>query len=404
MRRSVVWLACFAVIACSAQAGPALAANPPVPTPPPNVPSQKPAFPGQTRAPEITPATKVRYEVMAEGLAKPWGLAFLPDGRLLVTEKPGRLRVLDDRRLSPPVAGIPAVDSAGQGGLLDVAIGPTFARDRLIYWTYSEPREAGKNGTSVARGRLSEDLARVDAVQVIFRQLPSWTSRGHYGSRLVFDRNGHLFVTLGERQLPEPRQLAQDLGAHMGKVVRIFPDGSVPKDNPFVGKAGARPEIWSYGHRNIQGADLHPVTGELWTVEHGARGGDEVNAPKAGKNYGWPIITYGEDYDGSPIGGGITQKAGMEQPIYYWDPVIAPGGARFYRGDLFKGWKNNLLIAGLASNALVRLTLDGEHVTGEERLMLGAGRLREIAEAADGALWIVTDENDGRVIRLVPAP
>jgi glucose/arabinose dehydrogenase len=308
--------------------------------------------------------------------------------------------VTRDGRVSAPIAGVPAVDARGQGGLLDVVLGPNFSGDRLIYWSYAEPRGGGENGTSVARGRLSDDARRVDNVQVIFRQLPQWRSAGHFGSRLVFDREGRLYITLGERQRGEPRQLAQDLSTHLGKIVRINPDGSVPGDNPFVGRADARPEIWSYGHRNVQGADLNPETGVLWTVEHGPQGGDELNIPQPGRNYGWPIICYCEDYGGAPMGEG-TAREGMEQPIYYWDPVIAPGDMDFYRGDLFP-WRGDILIAGLVSQGLVRLELDGERVVGEERFALGAGRIRDMAESEDGALWIVTDEDNGRILRLTP--
>ena len=288
----------------------------------------------------------------------------------------------------------------GQGGLMDVVLGPSFAEDRLIYWTYSEPRTGG-SGTSVARGRLNEDATRLDNVLVIFRQQPARESGGHFGSRIVFDRAGHLFVTLGERQREESRVMAQDLGTHLGKVVRIDIDGRAVADNPFATRAGAQPEVWSYGHRNPQGADLHPETGELWIVEHGPQGGDEINIARAGLNYGWPVISYGEEYSRQPIGAGIAVQEGMEQPIYYWDPVIAPGDMDFYRGDLFP-WRGDLLIAGLGSRALVRLELDGERVAGEERFDLGVGRIRDLAEANDGALWIITDEDSGALYRLSP--
>jgi glucose/arabinose dehydrogenase len=343
----------------------------------------------------------VDSEIVATGLNHPWAIAFLPEGRMLVTERAGRLRVITrEGNVSDPVAGLPEVFAQGQGGLLDVALGPSFARDRMIYWSYAEPREGNANGTSVARGRLSHDATRVDNVQVIFRQLPSWQSRGHFGSRLVFDREGRLYVTLGDRQLPGPRPLAQDISTHIGKIVRINPDGTVPSDNPFAGRANARPENWSYGHRNIQGADLHPETGALWTIEHGPRGGDELNIPRAGGNYGWPVIGYGIDYNGQPIVE-ASAREGMEQPIYYWDPVIAPGDMDFYRGSLFP-WRGDILIAGLDTEALIRLEVDGERVIGEERFALGVGRLRDVAESEDGALWVVTDEEDGRLVRLTP--
>lgn len=359
-----------------------------------------PAFEGQTRAPEAVSGVRINAQEIASGLNHPWAIVFLPDGRMLVTERAGRLRVITrDGDISQPVSGVPAVDARGQGGLLDVVLSPNFATDRLIYLSYAEAREAG-NGTSVARGRLSNDARRLTDVQVIFRQMPAWQSRGHFGSRLVFDREGRLYVTLGERQGADSRPLAQDISNTIGKVVRINADGSVPADNPFVDTENADPHVWSYGHRNVQGADLNPDTGEVWTIEHGPRGGDELNIPRAGRNYGWPIIGYGIDYNGQPMHQ-ASAREGMEQPIYYWDPVIAPGDMDFYRGSLFP-WRGDILIAGLDSEALVRLDIDGERVTGEERFALGVGRIRDLAESEDGALWIVTDENSGRVLRLTP--
>jgi glucose/arabinose dehydrogenase len=320
----------------------------------------------------------------------------------LVTEKPGRLRLITQNgEVSAPIGGVPSVDARNQGGLLDVALSPTFASDRLVYLSYSEPRGGGANGTSVARGRMSEDGSRLENVVVIFRQQPAWRSTGHFGSRLTFDRDGRLYVTLGERQQNAPRELAQDLSTDLGKVVRINADGSIPADNPFVGRQGVRHEIWSYGHRNVQGADIHPETGALWTVEHGPQGGDELNIPLPGRNYGWPVISYGEEYSGLPVNEGIAAREGMEQPVYYWDPVIAPGDMDFYRGDLFP-WRGDILIAGLRSQALVRLELDGDRVVGEERFALGVGRIRDVAEAADGSLWIITDAEDGLLLRLTP--
>jgi len=307
-----------------------------------------PAFAGQTRAPAVASGVAFDVEEIVALLDHPWSLAFLPDGRVLVTERAGRLRIVTrDGQISTPVVGLPAVDARGQGGLLDVVLSPDFATDRLIFWSYAEPRHGGENGTSVARGRLSDDGGRVENVRVIFRQTPAWRSTGHFGSRLEFDRLGRLYITLGDRQQREPRELAQDLNTHLGKIVRINPDGSVPADNPFVGRSDALPEIWSYGHRNVQGADVHPDTGALWAVEHGPRGGDEVNIPAAGRNYGWPIISYGEEYNGSPVNEGISAGEGLEQPVYYWDPVIAPGDMDFYRGELFP-WRGDLLIAGLS--------------------------------------------------------
>ncbi len=400
--RMLMVLTVAALAACSAPGEPsAQTPGAPVVQGSPNT-SYQPAFAGQTRAPAMNSNVTIDSQEIASGLNHPWAIAFLPDGRVLVTERSGSLRVLTrEGAISAPVQGLPPVMAQGQGGLLDVVLSPDFDNDRLIYWSYSEPRDGGASGTSVARGRLSADAARVENVQVIFRQLPSWNSRGHFGSRLVFDREGRLFVALGDRQQDEPRELAQDNSTHIGKVVRINADGSVPADNPFVGQANVRPEIWSTGHRNVQGAALHPETGAPWSIEHGPRGGDELNHTQAGRNYGWPIISYGIEYRGPPINSGITQRDGLEQPNYYWDPVIAPGDMEFYQGDLFP-WRGDILIAGLATQAIVRVRLEGERVVGEERVVLNLGRIRDVAAAPDGALWIVTDEDNGRVLRLTP--
>jgi glucose/arabinose dehydrogenase len=339
-------------------------------------------------------------ETVASGLQSPWGMAFMPDGGILVTERPGTMRIVRDGKVSEPLQGLPAVASGGQGGLLDVAIGPGFATDRLIFWTFSEPREGG-NGTAVARGRLSEDGTRVENAAVIFRQMPTFQSSAHFGSRLAFAPDGNLFVTLGERF--SGREKAQDLTTHFGKVVRIAADGSVPKDNPFAGRQDARPEIWSYGHRNPQAAAINPWTQALWTVEHGAKGGDEINIPQAGKNYGWPVISYGVNYDGSKIGEG-TRKEGMEQPIYFWDPSIAPSGMAFVTSDAIPGWKGSLLVGALKGQMLVRLSLDGDRITGEERLLRDLReRIRDVRQGPDGAIWLLTDSSNGRLLRLTRA-
>jgi glucose/arabinose dehydrogenase len=395
-------MTCFvlAALAAACAGGESTAEQTPVEQGAPNT-SFTPAFPGQTRAPEARSGVTLDIQEVARGLEHPWALAFLPNGDILVTERPGRMRVVRrDGVVQAPIEGLPAVDARMQGGVHDVALSPAFAADRLVYWTYAEPRGESGNGTSVARGRLSEDGTRMSDVRVIFRQTPAWRSSLHFGSQLVFDAAGRLYVALGERSLPEARRLAQDIGAHLGKIVRINADGSTPGDNPFVGQAGALPEIWSYGHRNVQGAELNPETGELWIVEHGPRGGDEINVARPGRNYGWPVISYGEDYSGAPIGEGVSARGGMEQPLYYWDPVIAPGDMIFYQGALFP-WRGNILIAGLRSEGLVRLVLDGERIIGEERFSLNA-RVREVAEAADGALWVLADEPDGRLLRLSP--
>jgi glucose/arabinose dehydrogenase len=367
----------------------------------PNARGQKPAFAGQTRAPVIAERIELRRTVIADGLVNPWGMVQLPDGTWLVTERPGRLRLIGaDGRVSQPVRGLPEVDARGQGGLLDVAIRDDFAASRRIWWSYAEPRGNGANATAVATGILSADGAALSDVRVIFRQEPAWRSTLHFGSRLVFDRSGALFVTTGERSSSEPRQLAQDVGTHLGKVLRINPDGGAAAGNPKI--PGGMPEIWSFGHRNLQSAAIGP-DGALWTVEHGPRGGDELNRPEAGRNYGWPVITYGEDYSGSPIGAGLTAQAGMEQPVYYWDPVIAPSGMAFYEGDMFPDWRGSVLIGGLAGQALVRLTLKDNRVTGEARYLQGSARIRDVAVARDGAVMILTDAQNGALIRITPA-
>lgn len=346
--------------------------------------------------------TQIRVEVIASGLQNPWSLAFLPDGRVLVTERPGRLRIIGkDNKLSDPVAGVPEVAAVGQGGLLDVALSPDFAKDNLVFLSFAEPRGANGSSTSVARGKFVEKdgKASLEEVKVIFRQEPARPGGFHFGSRLVFARDGNLFITTGERNLKTP---AQDLSNHIGKIIRIKPDGGVPADNPFVKNKDAKPEIWSYGHRNVQGAVLHPQTGKLWIVEHGPRGGDEINIPEAGKNYGWPVIGYGIDYSGAKIHES-THKEGMEQPIHYWTPSIAPSGAMFYTGDLFPEWKGNLFTGSLVFTSLYRVELNGEKFVKEEALLESAGdRIRDVRQAPDGAIWLLTDAKNGKVLRLTP--
>lgn len=380
---------------------------------PANAPSQKPAFAGQTDAPERKSNVAFEVVTVAEGLQAPWGMAFLPGGKMLVTEKGassgvGRLRVVAaDGTLSPAVAGLPPMSTRGQGGLLDVAIDPAYATNQLIYWSFSEPKEDGTNNTAVARGKFVDGAEpRVENVQVIYHQVPSMRSNGHFGSRLVFGRDGTLFVTQGDRQIEAGRQLVQQMDSLLGKIVRINTDGSIPKDNPFVGKEGVRPEIWSLGHRNVQAAALHPTTGELWEVEHGTRGGDELNIARKGKNYGWPDVAYGIEYQGPPIREGITAKEGTEQPIYYWDPVIAPSGMIFYTGNLFPAWKGNVFIGGLQTTNLVRLEVEGDRVVGEERLLRDLQpkpeRIRDVRQGPEGAIYVLTDSPQGRVLKLVP--
>jgi glucose/arabinose dehydrogenase len=389
--------------ACGANGQDAVRPGDPVETRAANAPDQQPAFAGQTRAPGVRTEVALAHTVVASGLEEPWGLALLPDGRWLVTERPGRLRIITAAgAVSEPVAGLPAVDAQGQGGLLDVVTGPTFGQDRMIYWSYAEPREGG-NGTAVARGRLSDDGSRVEGVQVIFRAMPTYAGRLHYGSALAFARDGKLFITLGERSDAPMRPQAQDLASHMGKTIRINADGTVPSDNPFVGRAGALPEIWSSGHRNAQGIAI-AANGDVWTVEHGTRGGDEVNLDRAGLNYGWPDVTYGIEYRGVPINEGITAREGTEQPAYYWDPSIAPGGMTVYDGAMFPGWRGNLLVAALKDKHIARLVVEGGRIVGEERLLTDLGeRVRDVAVAADGAVWVVTDETNGKLVRLAVA-
>jgi glucose/arabinose dehydrogenase len=401
------WLvAVLAVLTFATQPG-AAGQNAGVDPRPPNGTGQKPAFAGQTRAPERKANVAYQIVTVAQGLENPWGMTFLPGGRFLVTEKPGRLRIVAaDGTLSAPVTGVPAVDARGQGGLLDVSLHPDFATNGLVYVSYAEPREGDMNNTAVARGRLVDGAApRLDNVQVIYHQAPSLASRLHFGSRLVWGRDGTLFVTQGERSITEGRMQAQQMDSLLGKVVRLNADGSIPKDNPFVGKTGVRPEIWSYGHRNVQAAALHPTTGELWEVEHGARGGDEINIARKGRDYGWPTITYGIEYNGNPITGGIQAKEGMEQPLYYWDPVIGPSGMAFYTANLFPAWQGSLFVGGHATNDLVRLTLEKERVVGEERLlteMQPRERIRDVRQGPDGSIYVLTDSPKGRMLKLVP--
>lgn len=367
----------------------------------PNAPDQRPAFEDQTRAPIIDQDVQLNSQIVADGLIHPWGMAQLPDGSWLVTERPGRLRLISaDGAVSEPIAGLPKVDARGQGGLLDVVVHDDFTQTRQVWWSYAEPREKGGNATAVATGFLSEDSTKLTDVRVIFQQNPAWNSTAHFGSRLVFDRDGMLFVTTGDRFQRKPRVLAQDVSTHIGKVLRINPEGGAAEGNPEI--EGGQPEVWSYGHRNLQSAALDP-DGNLWTVEHGPRGGDELNQPQAGLNYGWPVITYGLDYSGRVIGEGLTAQDGMEQPVYYWDPVIAPGGMAFYQGELFSEWQGDLLIGGLAGQALVRLTLAEGRVTGEARYLQGQGRIRDVDIAADGAIMVLTDARNGALIRVTPA-
>ncbi len=336
--------------------------------------------------------------VYAEGLENPWGLAFLPDGRALVTERPGRLRLVSPTGgLSEPINGVPEVVARGQGGLLDVAIDPGFVENQLVYLSYAESGEGGA-GTAVARGKLTS--AGLENVEVIWRQVPKVSGGNHFGSRLVFARDGTLFITTGERF--EYRDSAQTLTNTLGKIIRINSDGSIPPDNPFVDRKGALPEIWSYGHRNVQGATIHPETGQLWTIEHGAQGGDELNHPEAGRNYGWPVITWGKDYSGDKIGEGTT-KEGMEQPDYYWVPSIAPSGLSYYTGDAFPRWQGSFFTGALAWQGLVRVAL-GPTGASEERFRDRKRRIRNVTQGPDGTLYLLVDSGKGEILRISPRP
>lgn len=348
-------------------------------------------------------AGPLEIETVAGGLATPWALAFLPDGRMLVTERPGRLRVVArGGQLSPPASGVPEVWASGQGGLLDVSVDRRYAENSTIYLCYSE-RAGGGGRTAVARGKFTNGTQpRLEDVKVIFRQEGPLSSGNHYGCRIAQAADGNLFVSLGDHY--GPRDEAQNLGNHLGKIVRITPDGAAPRDNPFIDRAGAKPEIWSYGHRNPQSLAIHPASGKLWEIEHGPRGGDEVNIAEKGKNYGWPVIGYGVDYSGAVIHQG-THKDGMEQPIKYWVPSIAPCGMAFYTGELFPKWRGSLFTGSINRvKGLVRLTLDGEKVTGEERLLENLNeQIRDVRQGPDGALWILTDNVAGRILRITPA-
>ena len=374
----------------------------PLETREPNAPDQRPAFPGQTRACAIQSNVAFDVSALAKGLKNPWAVEPLPGGDLLVTEKPGRLRIVSATgELGQPIAGVPAVDARGQGGLLDVALSAAFDSDRTIYWSYTEPRQGG-NATSVARGLLSADRRRLEQVRVIFRAMPTYDGNKHFGSRLALGPDQMLYIALGERSDAPMRPQAQQLDSHMGKILRIRPDGSAPTDNPFAGQPNALPEIWTLGHRNVQAAAFDPQ-GRFWVVEHGTRGGDELNLIQKGKNYGWPLVAYGEEYFGLPIRGAVTDRPGFEQPRYYWDPVIAPSGAQFYTGDAFPAWRGSLFVGGLKEKRLVRLTLENDRVTGEEHLLADRGqRVRDVRQGPDGALYVLTDEANGELWKIAP--
>lgn len=368
----------------------------PVETKSPNT-DYKPAFAGQTRIGGVKTSTPIEGKVLTSDLKKPWGITSLPDGRLLITEKGGTMRIATQTgEVSAAITGLPEVNSNGQGGLLGLTLDPSFASNRMVYWTFSE-NTSGGNLTAVAKGRLSDDGTKMENATVIYRATPAYNGNLHYGSRIIFDKTGNIIFSTGERSDKVTRPQAQDVNSGLGKIIRITPDGKPAPGNPTV--SSSRPEIYSYGHRNVQGLAFHPVTGDLWENEFGPKGGDELNIIQPGKNYGWPTITYGIEYSGGTIGEGITQKEGMEQPVYYWDPVLSPSGMTFYTGDVISEWKNNLFIGGLNSQHIARLVIENNRVTGEERLLAGEGqRFRDITQGNDGALYAVTDE--GRLYRI----
>lgn len=376
----------------------------PVSQGPKNAPNQIPAFPGQTRVDQVLSGVTFTQTQIVSGLQNPWGIDFLPDGRAIVTEKPGRLRVIDNGVALPPVAGIPVV-TGGQGGLLDVAVIPATSPGLpySICYTYASALSGGKSATTARCAQVLANGANIKftKAKTVFSQTPSHAGQGHYGSRIVPAPDGTLYITTGDRQDVPIRDLSQQLGNGIGKVMRVTRQGLGAPNNPWAGQGVMTGRTFAIGHRNMQGAAINPISGKLWTIEHGPRGGDELNAIDAGENNGWPVITYGIDYNGQPINGNITQQAGMSQPLYYWDPVIAPGGILFYTGAMFPALQGDLLIASLGRGAIVRLGLNGEQVTDEEIFPIGP-RVRDLAQAPDGSIWIVTDESNGRVIRLTP--
>jgi glucose/arabinose dehydrogenase len=370
----------------------------PVETEEPNT-DYKPAFEGQTRIAGVKTTTPYEFKVLAEGLDQPWGITNLPDGRFLITQKTGTMRIAsEDGTLGEPITGLPKVNSAEQGGLLGLTLDPSFADNRMVYWVFSQPVTGG-NLTAVAKGRLADDEKTIENAQVIYQATPAHGSTLHYGGRILFDKTGNIIFSTGERSDLETRPLAQDLNTSLGKVIRITPEGKPAPGNPFEGRSDARPELYSYGHRNVQGLAFHPVTGDLWETEFGPRGGDEVNLIRPGKNYGWPVITYGIEYGGGKVGDAIQQKEGMEQPVYYYDPVLSPSGITFYSGNDIPEWENNLFIGGLSSSHIARLVIENNKVVGEERLLADeAQRFRDITQGKDGALYVVTDQ--GRLYRV----
>jgi len=381
------------------EATPGIVTTAPVETVAPNT-AYAPAFAGQTRIGGVTtPASSYRATVITSTLASPWGVVSLPDGRLLVTEKAGQLRIVTAAGVvSAPITGLPAVNAAGQGGLLGLCLDPDFTTNRLVYWSFAEARPGG-NLTAIGKGRLATDERTIEGATVIYRAEPAYAGTLHYGGRVVFDRTGNLVVSTGERSDLATRPQAQVVTSGLGKVIRLTKTGQPAPGNPTFAQAGALPELYSIGHRNPQGLAIHPTTGEVWQSEHGPRGGDEVNRLRAGANYGWPTITYGIEYAGQPIGAPIQQRDGLEQPVYYWDPVVSPSGMTFYAGNRIAEWQNNLFLGALSGMHIVRLVLDNNRVVGEERLLASEGqRFRDITQGPDGALYAITDQ--GRLYRI----
>lgn len=358
----------------------------------------KPAFVGQTRIKGIKTTTPYTSTVINDKLDRPWAISVMPDGRFFITQKSGSMVILSAKGiLAKTITALPKVDDAGQGGLLDVTLAPDFAKSRMIYWAYSEPQGKGVL-LAIAKGKLSANETSIERQTIIYRATPAHTGKLQYGSRIVFDKNGNLFVSTGERSDKEIRVQAQYLNSSLGKILHLTPAGKAVANGPFVGKADARPEIYSYGHRNPDGLAINPQTGELWEAEFGPKGGDEINLIKPGKNYGWPIITYGTEYSGQKVGDGIQQKAGMEQPVYYWNPVISPGSITFYTGNIAE-WKGNLFVGALSGSHIIRLVLKANKVVGEERLLADKGeRFRDLVTGKDGALYAVTD--GGKLYRI----
>lgn len=396
----IITVSIFGLSSCSRNSEsptPGPSTGPAVETNPPNT-SYRPAFAGQTRIGSVTTQARYRATVITSALTAPWGVTSLPDGRLLVTEKAGRMRIVTAAgTVGEPITGIPAVNASGQGGLLGLCLDPNFATNRMVYWSFSEPVTGG-NLTAIAKGRLADNDRAFESVSVIYRATPAYSGNNHYGGRVVFDRTGNLLVSTGERSDMVTRPQAQSTSSGLGKIIRITREGQPAANNPFT-QAGARPELYSIGHRNPQGMAIHPVTGDLWQSEHGPRGGDEINRAQVGLNYGWPTITYGIEYNGPPVGSGIQQQTGMEQPVYYWDPVVSPSGMCFYTSDRIPEWKNNLFIGALSGMHIIRLVVENNKVTGEERLLASEGqRFRDVTQGIDGALYAVTD--GGRLYKI----